>query len=167
MKAHPLYEVVPIIKDLIYRNKVETIVKMAFGKYETYYYDIDENRLLQVYSKTNDEKSVNNPKLIGLQTFNKDGRLICRWVDGQPFAFFMEEKIDSNKMIRELYQMLDDKANQVLTVGIAIGMNKMKGVKKTLFEDPTLLALGVVFIALVALIFLSYTGFSELGVSFG
>lgn len=167
MKAHPLIEIIPIIKDLIYRDKVQTIVKMPFGKFETHYYDVDENSMLQVYSKTSDEKSVNNPKILGLQTFDKDGRLICRWIQGQPFAFFMEEKTDASKMVREIYQMLDDKVNQTLTAGIAIGMNKVKGVKKSLFDDPVIVALGVVFLALIAVLFISYTGFSELGVSFG
>lgn len=165
MKTRASIELLPLIKDFMYGDKVRCIVKMPYGKFETHMYSVDENSFLEVFDKIkNTEKGVDNPKLIGAQTYDLDGRLTCQWTWGEPFAFYLDHRIQSDEMLRQLYGLIDDKTNQSLTTGIVIGMNKVKGAKKSLFEDPMLLALGLVFIISAATLILMWLGFEKLGV---
>lgn len=165
MKARASLEVIPIIKDFIYGNKIKCIVKKEYGRFETHYYDIGDNNILQIYSKDpNEEKHVDNPELVGSPTYDDDKRMICQWTWGEPLAYFLDYRIESNSMLKQLYAMVDSKTNLVMTAGILIGMNKIKGSKKGLFEDPMLLALGLVFIMAAASLLITYFGFQKHGV---
>ncbi|KKL19541.1 hypothetical protein LCGC14_2464470, partial [marine sediment metagenome] len=88
----------------------------------------------------------------------------AQWRWGQPFAFFLGHKLESDEMLNHVYEMLDDKINQTLTAGILIGMNKSKGKKKGFFEDPIMLAMLVVIALTAANIIFSYISFDQLGV---
>ena len=138
---------------------------MNYGKFETHYYKIGENNVLEVFTDKKDaEESIDNPKLMGKPTYDEDGRLICQWRWGQPFAFFLSHKLESDEMLNHVYEMLDDKTNQTLTTGILIGMNKVKGKKKGLLEDPILMAMAFVVILTAASLILNYFSFEKLGV---
>ncbi|MFW6275101.1 MAG: hypothetical protein ACOC2M_00545 [bacterium] len=160
-----LLNLIPILDSMIYGDKAKVLIKQNYGKYETYYYDLDENRKLLIHDKEKTpEKAVHNPKILGKPTYDEDGRLICNWVYGEPFGYFMNHKLDSEEILQKVYNELDDKVNQVLTTGITIGMNRVKGVKKGLFEDPMIyVVLGTAVIAL-ATAFMVYTGFKEQGI---
>ena len=165
MKQRASIDLIPQIKDLIYGKKIKCIVRMNYGKFETYYYTVGDNNILEVYSADKDtEKYVDNPKLMGKPTYDEDGRLICQWRWGQPFAFFLSHKLESDEMLVKVYEMLDDKTNAILSTGILLGMNKVQGKKKGLFEDPIMMAMIFVVALMAANLILSYISFEKLGV---
>lgn len=165
MKQRAIIDLVPLIKDLIYGKKIKCIVRMNYGKFETHYYTVGDNNVLEVFSNDKDnEEYVHNPKLMGKPTYDEDGRLISQWRWGQPFAFFLSHKLESDEMLNRVYEMLDDKTNQTLSTGILIGMNKTHGKKKGLLEDPVIMAMILVVILVAANLVIDYLSFSKLGV---
>ena len=143
MKQRASIDLIPLVKDLIYSKKIKCIVRMNYGKFETHYYTVGDNSVLEVYTdQKEDEKYIDNPKVSGRPTYDEDGRLICQWHWGQPFAFFLSHKLESDEMLKRVYEMLDDKTNQAMTTGILLGMNKIKGKKKGLFDMQEVLGLS-------------------------
>lgn len=165
MKQRAIIDLVPIIKDLIVGKKIKTIVRMNYGKFETHYYSVGDNNVLEAFSTAKEsEEYVQNPKLMGKPTYDEDGRLICQWRWGQPFAFFLSHKLESNEMLLKVYEMLDDKTNSILQTGIMIGIHKNQGKKKGLLEDPVILAMIIVLFVVIANLVISYISFEKLGV---
>lgn len=166
MKARLIFDIldeIPLVNQFVYGNKVKCAVREPYGKYETHYFEVDKNRMLQVYSKEKDEKGAKNPKLVGKPTYDVSGKLTAQWVRGQPFAFFLDEKVNSDSLLNRMYEMLDEEGSQLLNTGIIIGMKMVKGEDKELFEDPVLIGIGIIIIGIAALVFINLTGFEQLG----
>ena len=65
MKQRAIIDLVPLIKDMIYGKKIKCIVRMNYGKFETHYYTVGDNNILEVFATNkDDEKYVHVVKLI-------------------------------------------------------------------------------------------------------
>ena len=157
-----------IVPKFIYHNKVKVLVKKPYGKFETHYYDIDENNMIQVYDKKpNTIEGIKNPKIAGNPTYDKDGRLLCQWTEGEPIAFYLLEKVPADKLLKEIYTQMDEKGIQTLNTGIIVGMNRVKKPeKKGWLEDNMFYVLLAILAATVITGVMVYTGLEQLGVKF-
>ena len=158
-KAKSTFELLPILRKLLYGENPHVLVKMPHGKYERHYYKINEKNELLVYGKTQDqEESLHNPVVRGKPTFDNDGRFLLRWTYGDDFAYPLEEQKQFGETINT-----DLKIKKAFTIGT---MYAMRGGKKSPFDDPVMLAIiFVVFLVLVNVV-MTYLGLTDLGADF-
>jgi len=163
MKARAIFELIPPIKDLIYGKNPHVLVKKSYGKYERHYFKINENNELLVHGKHPDEEgSLYNPTIKGKPTYDADGRFFLKWDEKDKFAY----PIDGADGFQDSVN-IDLKIKTAYSIGFLNGRNNNPtGAKKGFFDDKTNLILILLIIASIALLFLTYTGFTDLGVVF-
>jgi len=163
MKARAIFELVPAIKKLVYGNNPHVLVKKSFGKYERHYYKINEKNELLVYGKQPDEEmSLYNPSIRGKPTYDSDGRFFLKWDEKDKFAY----PIDGADGFQDSLN-IDLKIKTAYSIGFLNGRNNNPtGAKKGFFDDKANLVMIFLVLASLILMFLTYTGFTDLGVVF-
>lgn len=163
MKARAIFELVEPIKKLVYGNNPHVLVKMSHGIYERHYYKINEKNELLMYGKTAEEEgSLYNPIVKGKPTYEANGRFFLKHTVGDAFAYPLDEQKSFQDHVNT-----DLKIKTAYTIGFLNGRNNNpSGIKKALWEDPVMMVMGFMVIAMLVLLFLTYTGFTELEVVF-
>lgn len=158
-KAKSTFEMVPILKKMLYGDNPHVLVKMPHGKYERHYYKINEKNELLVYGKSReDEASLHNPTVKGKPTYDSDGRFLLRWTYGEDFAYPIDSQVDFRESLNT-----DLKIQTAFTIG---KMYNLKGAKKSPFDDPMMIVLILVLLAVVINLVMSYMGFTSLDANF-
>ncbi|KKK54149.1 hypothetical protein LCGC14_3087640 [marine sediment metagenome] len=164
MKLHAWMEIFPFdrppLKQFFLGRKAIVYVLMNYGKVEKHAYMINDNNELQVFTKQkHSEESMYNPKIKGNAIMSENNHLTFTWKFGSDTAYSL---FDQGRYEEGMNK--DQKVEQALNTGIVIGMNRARGTKTSLWQDPVLLALGVVVIVSVATLAMVYLGFDAHGV---
>lgn len=159
-----LLDRIPGIQKFVFWGKARVYIYKAYGKWETHYFPVNEKGVLEVYGNNKqDERTQYNPQVLGKPSYSVDGKLTFKWVEGEPFAYSLGETVKYDNVLKRVYNLLDDKMNQMLTVGIAIGMNRARGMRKNIWEDPVFIAIAAIAILLFINTAITYLGIEQVG----
>lgn len=161
MKISPIHELLDFspFKSIFLGDKAIVHVKMPYGKIEKHAYPLNEDNNLLIY-RTDTPSPTDNPKVKGAFVYDENNRPLFKWQYGEDFAY----PLTSDNDMRELISS-KERARRQFWRGYELGAYSASGApKKAFWEDPLMVAIGIVIIAVVANLAITYFGFDALGV---
>lgn len=154
---HEFFDFAPF-KGFLLGNKAIVYVAKPYGKIEKHAYKINESRELEVYEESSKQE---NPSIKGNYVYDENNRVLLQWREGDDFAYPLSAtESDSRELIAA-----KERARRMFQRGYALGAyDTASPHKKGLFDDPVLLAMGVVVIVTAASMLLNYFAFDAMGV---